>query len=320
MVIKRRQPITEQVISLLRGRIRSREYGDGRLPSESELALEMEVSRATIRTALSRLEAEGLVNRRQGDGTYVNQRIRDVKNHIDENIVLEEWTLPLSVDQVIWSQGADPAVMRRRRPQVIRIAEDAVAQEAELVHPVLLYRRIPVTGFAHDRLTLAGGSALKGEVIGKYLAAADEVIVTIFTIGGALDERMAETMQACLPTALALDAMGTAAVDELGRQARSLFQDIAQAEKMNLSMCFSPGMLGWPLEEGQPQIFGLLDAGRIGVSVAETGHMTPRKTVSAVFGLGSRLSDEAVSPCEFCAVRETCTYRGRHEEFEKISR
>ena len=84
MVIKRPQPIAEQVISLLRSRIRSREYEDGRLPSESDLAAEMGVSRATIRTALARLEAESLVSRKQGDGTYINQRIRDVKTHIGE--------------------------------------------------------------------------------------------------------------------------------------------------------------------------------------------------------------------------------------------
>lgn len=84
MVIKRPQPIAGQVISLLRSRIRNREYGDGRLPSESELASEMGVSRATIRTALAKLGAEGLVSRKQGDGTYVNQRILDVQTHIGE--------------------------------------------------------------------------------------------------------------------------------------------------------------------------------------------------------------------------------------------
>ncbi|MCD4672406.1 MAG: GntR family transcriptional regulator [Anaerolineaceae bacterium] len=84
MVIKRPQPIAEQVISLLRTRIRGREYGNGRLPSESELAAELGVSRATIRTALARLGAEGLVSRKQGDGTYINQRILDVQTHIGE--------------------------------------------------------------------------------------------------------------------------------------------------------------------------------------------------------------------------------------------
>lgn len=235
-----------------------------------------------------------------------------------ESIIKTDWILPLSVDQVIWSQGADPAVMRRRRPKILRIAEDAVSQDKQHLHPALLYRRIAVTGFNHDRLELADGSVLKGEVIGKYLAAADEVIIAIYTVGVALDDRMGETMKECLPCALALDAMGTAAVDELGRQVQDTFREIAQAEKKHLSMCFSPGMIGWPLDEGQSQIFSLLDASSIGVSVAETGRMTPRKTISAVFGMGSQLSEETVSPCEFCAVRETCTYRGRHEEFGKI--
>ena len=238
---------------------------------------------------------------------------------VDTNsILIQDWALPISVDQIIWSQGADPAVMRRRRPKIMRIAEDVLAKEAPYLAPVLLYRRIPVTGFQHDRLELADGSVLKGEIFGKYLAAADEVIVAVYTIGAALDERLSQTMSDCLPYALALDALGTAAVDELGRQVQELFRGLAQAGSKHLSMCYSPGMLGWPLEEGQPQIFGMLDASRIGVSVAETGRMTPRKTISAVFGLGSRLSDTNVSPCEFCAVRETCRYRGRHEDFGKI--
>lgn len=241
----------------------------------------------------------------------------DIETTLD-SIIKTDWVLPLSVDQVIWSQGADPAVMRRRRPKILHIAEDVVAQEVRHLAPMLLYRRFPVTGFRHDRLDLAGGAVLTGSILTEHLAAAEEVIVAVYTVGAALDDRLAETMPTNLLYALALDAMGTAAVDELGRQVQVYFRELAQGQNQHVSMCYSPGMLGWPLEEGQPQIFDLLDASRIGVSVAETGRMTPRKTISAVFGLGSRLSEEPISPCEFCAVSETCTYRGRHEDFGKI--
>lgn len=235
-----------------------------------------------------------------------------------EGLIVKDWYLPLTLEQIIRSQGADPAVMRTRRPQVLRIAEEVMAQEVRHLAPVLLYRRIPVTGFRHNRLELAGGKRIKGDVLAEHLAAADEVIVAVYTVGPALDQRLAETMRERLPYALALDALGTAAVDELGRQVQALFKGMAEAEGKHASMCYSPGMLGWTLEEGQPQIFGLLDAARIGVDVAETGRMTPRKTVSAVFGLGSRLSEENVSPCEFCAVQENCRYRGRHGEYAAI--
>jgi len=242
--------------------------------------------------------------------------MKDIKSA--DSIIKTDWTLPLTVDQVIWSQGADPAVMRRRRPKILRIAEDAVAEEEAVIHPALLYRRMKVENFYHDSLELEDGNEIKGEVIGKYLAGAEEIIVAVYTIGDALDDRMAEVMTECLPCALALDAMGTAAVDELGRQVQGIFRSIARANSMHLSMCFSPGMIGWPLDQGQPQIFRLLDGSEIGVKVADSGRMAPRKTVSAVYGMGSGLSEDTVSPCEFCAVRETCTYRGRHEEFGKV--
>ena len=83
MIITRPIPIATQVNAILRDRIREGKYPPGaRLPSESELAKELDVSRATIRTVLTRLAAEGLILRKQGDGTYINERIRDVNTHL----------------------------------------------------------------------------------------------------------------------------------------------------------------------------------------------------------------------------------------------
>jgi len=65
MLITRPVPITAQVNEILRQRIREGTYVPGaRLPSESELARELDVSRATIRTVLTRLAAEGLILRK----------------------------------------------------------------------------------------------------------------------------------------------------------------------------------------------------------------------------------------------------------------
>lgn len=47
-------------------------YGAGeRLPAERELAKQLDVSRPSLREAIQKLEAKGLVTRRQGGGTYV---------------------------------------------------------------------------------------------------------------------------------------------------------------------------------------------------------------------------------------------------------
>ncbi|RME46435.1 MAG: GntR family transcriptional regulator [Chloroflexi bacterium] len=76
MALRRPKPITQQISDLLIERIHSGIYAPGtRLPSESELAEELGVSRSSIRTALARLAAEGMVIRKQGDGTYVNEHL-----------------------------------------------------------------------------------------------------------------------------------------------------------------------------------------------------------------------------------------------------
>jgi GntR family transcriptional regulator len=83
MLVTRSQTIADQVNELLRARIRDGTYAPGvRLPSESELSDEFGVSRATIRTAMTKLAANGLILRKQGDGTYVNEHIQEVNTQM----------------------------------------------------------------------------------------------------------------------------------------------------------------------------------------------------------------------------------------------
>jgi len=52
------------------------------MPSESDLSDEFGVSRATLRTVLAKLAVNGLILRKQGDGTYVNIRVREINAHL----------------------------------------------------------------------------------------------------------------------------------------------------------------------------------------------------------------------------------------------
>lgn len=74
-MVRRNVPLVEQVILELLSDIDRGEFvrSNGMLPSEAELAQHYSVSRATVRDALSRLETTGVVIRRQGIGTFVNQ-------------------------------------------------------------------------------------------------------------------------------------------------------------------------------------------------------------------------------------------------------
>jgi len=83
-MLKRSPSLTEQVKVALKQRIFNAEYDDGRIPAEQELAEELGVSRATIREALSRLENEGVIWRRQGSGTFVNPPGLQIKTRLEE--------------------------------------------------------------------------------------------------------------------------------------------------------------------------------------------------------------------------------------------
>jgi GntR family transcriptional regulator len=67
-------PVYYQLYETLRAQLGTSRMAVGsRLATERTIAAALGVSRQTVRQALSRLEREGLVFRRQGDGTYVSE-------------------------------------------------------------------------------------------------------------------------------------------------------------------------------------------------------------------------------------------------------
>lgn len=71
-------PLYQQVYSVLVQRISEGVFKPGSsLPSEPALARELNVSPGTVRKALDAMTNEGLVERRQGKGTYVTQQTAD---------------------------------------------------------------------------------------------------------------------------------------------------------------------------------------------------------------------------------------------------
>ncbi len=104
-----------------------------RMPSESELSEELGVSRATVRTVLAKLAINGLIIRKQGDGTYVNARVREVNAH-SGNL----WDLV----EIISSNGYKPSIQSlviEKRPAT---EKEAIVLALEPGDDLLCMRRL----------------------------------------------------------------------------------------------------------------------------------------------------------------------------------
>jgi len=226
--------------------------------------------------------------------------------------VLRDWELALDADKVLWGQGADPAVIRARRPKLVAAAEEVIELGRPLLAPVVLFQRIPVVGLRHERLLLAGGGTLFGPLIASHLATTSEVIVAVCTVGDGLASTISELFQTDPVQALAFEGLAAAAAEALGEAACRYFESVAAAEGLRASIPLNPGMIGWPLEEGQKQIFSLIDASEIGVSLGPgTYVMRPLKSLSLVVGLGRDI-DRTGRSCDYCSMRETCRYKDHY--------
>ena len=74
-------------------------------------------------------------------------------------------------------------------------------------------------------------------------------------------------------------------------------------------------MIGWSVEEGQRQLFDLLDASAIGVELTEGDIMLPLKSLSMVIGLGGDLGVKGRT-CDYCTMRDVCRFQNHDEPVE----
>lgn len=117
--------------AILRGR-----YGkDARLPPERELAVGLGINRLTLRAALARLESEGLVRARQGDGVLVRDWRREaalgVLAHVDleADVALTRGVLELR--RLLGSEAVALACDRATDDEIAALEVLAQAQAVE---------------------------------------------------------------------------------------------------------------------------------------------------------------------------------------------
>jgi len=162
-------PLYYQIKSILKSRILSNEFkGNQRLPSESELCIQYNVSRATVRQALSEMVREGLIYRDQGRGSFVT-----------DGVGLKRLSLKRTIENLIAAgEGSRIKVVEyRQMPPPPNIAEILKTEATQKVYQLGLVRSIPKGTFAYSFIYFP---ASLGEMISlKELDETTEIITFV---------------------------------------------------------------------------------------------------------------------------------------------
>lgn len=137
LVPGRRQRLSDQLYGQILDQIVSGRLTDGdRLPPEKEICAMFGVSRPVVRDALSRLRADGLLQARQGSGTYVLRRPADRLSSFADSADLAVFLRCLEARMPLEAAATRLAAERRSAQHLARIrnAHDQLKRDVETGH------------------------------------------------------------------------------------------------------------------------------------------------------------------------------------------
>jgi hypothetical protein len=213
---------------------------------------------------------------------------------------------------------------QQRQAAFLSVAEEALAIAQPLFHPAAIYEEYAVRDILGERVLLSAVDDPSGEVLGDLLvgpkvdllAPAVRLLVTVYTIGPALEEQV-QALQATRKDMLSymLDCVGVLALGLVGERMRQIAEEQAAQRGWGVGPALSPGSLvGWPVQ-GQRELCALLSLEEIEVRLNEHCVLEPHKSVSLVIGMGPEYDSTHVgSVCHFCSLADRCWRRREDKE------
>jgi len=225
--------------------------------------------------------------------------IKDIKFNIDR-------------EEVLRYQGYSKKKVKKPNQNILRITEEEINRGYGLFNPQGIYRLIKINSFLSDKeIELEGGHILRfAKSIIKQLNGASHLLVGVVTIGDFLEKKVSELFsQGEYPRVLALDAVGTVAVEDFSREVRKLARQEVEEQGFKTSRHFSPGYGGWEVSQ-QDIIFKSIPADNIGVRLTKGYMMLPQKSLSWAIGAGKEIiiPSEEDNKCGNCQ-HECCNYK-----------
>lgn len=175
--------------------------------------------------------------------------------------------------------------------------------------PIITYNTYIISDVDAQVVMLEDGPIFHSPKLAKTMCSSREIVCFLATVGPQLDEEVSRlSAKGRISSAYILDAMGSGLVESVVDNFQDKMSKKMRPQGMGVTVRFSPGYCDWPLTQ-QRELFSLLDAQELGVKLSRSCLMTPRKSISGVFGihpLDQQL--QPYIPCQECG-RKNCAAR-----------
>jgi len=226
--------------------------------------------------------------------------------------IIKDIKLNIDREEVLRYQGYSKKKVKKPNQNILKITEEEISRSYNLFKPRGIYSLIKITCF-----TSKGRINLENELVFRFsksvinqLKGASHLLVGVVTVGDFLEKKVSELFsQGEYPQALALDAVGTVAVEDFSRRVRKLARQEIKKQGFKTSRHFSPGYSGWEVFQ-QEIIFKSIPVDNIGVRLTEGYMMLPQKSLSWAIGVGKEIiiSSEEDNNCGNCQSK-CCNYK-----------
>jgi hypothetical protein len=166
--------------------------------------------------------------------------------------IIKDIKLNIDMEEVLRYQGYSKKRVKKPNQNILKITEEEINRGYNLFKPQGIYRWIKIDSFiSEEEIELDGGHIFKfSKSIIDQLKGASYLLVGVVTIGDFLEKKVSELFsQGEYPRALALDAVGTVAVEDFSREVRKLSRQEVKEQGFKTSRHFSPGYGGWEVSQ-----------------------------------------------------------------------
>ena len=207
-------------------------------------------------------------------------------------------TIPLEPGPVLDRIGCGAAEPPRR---IASLVGDYLENCHELIAPAWASVERRITDIEGCRVRLDDGTMLASPLLSRMLARGERVVVFAVTIGGFLDEVIAQlSAGGDILQASVLDAVGSSAVEKLVKMVETRIRERAAEAGLAAGRRVSPGYCDWDVAQ-QGELFKALGGDTAGIELSASGCMTPRKSLASIMGLGRPENGiAAFYPCGGC--------------------